>query len=596
MRFSFVFFALFVTLSILLFPVSAGAAVQPIQLFLNGKQLTAEVAPRIVKEGTTIVPVRIIAEELGAKVQWDGDARKVTVKKEQTNIELSIDQPVAVVNNAKVALEAAPAIVEGNTMLPLRFVSEQLGVKVTWDELTRSVFLFKNAASASEPQNADASDKSSQNAAQPVASRPAVSPPNADQPNANKPNTGQPNSGQPNTNGQNTNSQNASPQNEQPSAKPIEAIGPKPAEQQNPQNLPNPAAGKPETGTPDKPAGSVGNGVSDKPAGTTGNGTAGGGAATSSDAAAKPGTAAGAKPEGTKPAEEKTIVTVQGISLNAEQIIVKTSANGMKPNITKLKNPDRLVVDFPYAQLDPSLKVNADKQGEIAVDHPAIQKIRYSLFSTEPSIVRMVIDLKSKIVLKPADSKQTNQFVFDVKPAPKYKVVIDAGHGDKDTGAVSATGRYEKDFTLSMVTKVANLLEKEKDIEVVMTRKDDTFLELAERVAVANDAEADLFLSIHANKFSNATIRGIETYYSRKESESFANIVHRQALAGTGLNDRRVRQSDFYVIKHTTMPAVLLECGYLSNKEEESLLYQDAFQNKLAASIVAAIVETLNSN
>jgi N-acetylmuramoyl-L-alanine amidase len=145
-----------------------------------------------------------------------------------------------------------------------------------------------------------------------------------------------------------------------------------------------------------------------------------------------------------------------------------------------------------------------------------------------------------------------------------------------------------------MAAKVSELLEKEQDIEVIMTRKDDTFLELKERVAVANEAKADLFLSIHGNKFTNATISGVETYYSRKESLPFANVVHRHALAGTGFKDRNVRQSDFYVIKHTTMPAVLLEVGYLSNKDEEALMYQDDFQSRVAASIVAAIEETLN--
>ncbi|TBL79681.1 N-acetylmuramoyl-L-alanine amidase family protein [Paenibacillus thalictri] len=541
--------------ALLSFPVAAEAAVQPISLFLNGKQLVSEVAPRIVKDNT-VVPVRIIAEELGAKVQWDNAARKVTIDKDKVNIQLRIDQTDALVNNAQVAMEIPPAIVEGNTMLPLRFVSEQLGVKVIWDDLKRSVLLFKavEGGSVSVPGNTTGNTNASGNA------------------------TGNTNANAGNPNGSlelvsNSGLQTIGPgQSAQPADKtPATDPGKN-------SSVPANSDGKTQT-----PAGS-GKSQTDTAVKTQpDNGK------TATDTSGK-----GIGPQPTaKP--DKPPAIVQSISFAGEQLTLKTSGDDPKPNITKLGGPDRIVVDLPNAKLDPALKLNADGQAEIQVNHPSVQKIRYSLFSSDPSIVRIIIDLKKKADLKIVDSKQKNLLTFQLKPPAKNKIVIDAGHGDKDSGAVSVTGKYEKDFNLSMVLKVVALLEKEPDLEVITTRKDDTFLELSERVAIANNADVDLFLSIHGNKFTNATIRGTETYYTRKESLPFANAIHRAVLAANGFVDRNVRVNDLYVTKNTTMPAVLLEVGYLSNKDEEALMYQDAFQDKVAAAIVAAIKETLNN-
>ncbi len=222
-------------------------------------------------------------------------------------------------------------------------------------------------------------------------------------------------------------------------------------------------------------------------------------------------------------------------------------------------------------------------------------KIRYSLFSKEPSTVRIVIDLqkKSELILSDVLPGGLISAKF-AKGKDRYRVVIDPGHGGKDSGAVSVTNRFEKDLVLSLGHKVADLLQKEPGIEAVMTRTDDTFIELADRVAKAEESEADLFISIHANTINKESVGGTETFYWTPQSLDFANLMHKSIVEATGFTDRKVKQERFYVIRNTTMPSVLLEIGFLSNPAEEALMYQDAFQNRVAESIVAAIKKQLN--
>ncbi|TVY11706.1 AMIN domain-containing protein [Paenibacillus cremeus] len=477
--------------SLLMLPTLALAAVPQIQLFMNGKPLLTEVAPQIVNN-TTIVPVRVIAESVGSKVTWDSKAKKVTVDKDSTSIQLFIDKTSAMVNNKSYTLEAAPSIINGNTMLPLRFVSEQLGVKVTWDEITKSVFLYNTIDAASD----------------------------------------------------------------QPASifRPEETV----------------KAGDPAAG--DK-----------KP----------------TDQQPAPGQSTSAQPSVQPPVTPATTI-VQGILLKGDTVSIKLSDKAtIKPNSFQLSGPERIIVDLPNVKLDPLMAAKLNAQGEAALPDKSdqVSQIRYSLFSKEPSIVRIVIDLPRKSDLKLTDAQQTGEITLKLSPATskgKFKVVIDPGHGGKDTGAISITKRNEKDFVLSLGKKVVALLQKEPMIEPIMTRSDDTFIELADRAAMANEAGADLFVSIHANSAPGETARGAETYYYTEQSQDFAALMHKYLIDGTGFPDRKVKQDRFYVIKNTTMPSVLLEIGFLTNHIDEAAMYQDAFQNQVAASLVAAIKKQLN--
>jgi N-acetylmuramoyl-L-alanine amidase len=175
-----------------------------------------------------------------------------------------------------------------------------------------------------------------------------------------------------------------------------------------------------------------------------------------------------------------------------------------------------------------------------------------------------------------------------------FDIVLDAGHGAKDPGAFSKSmNRWEKDFNLSAVLKMKAELEKDARIRVHLTRSDDTFVELLDRVKFAENVKADLFISVHANSYDNTSVSGSETYYERANSKAFAEAMHKHVLAGMGLRDRGVKKAAYKVIKETTMPAILIEAGYLSNTTDAAALFNTQTQNKLAVEVAKGIKEYL---
>lgn len=172
-----------------------------------------------------------------------------------------------------------------------------------------------------------------------------------------------------------------------------------------------------------------------------------------------------------------------------------------------------------------------------------------------------------------------------------YKVVIDPGHGGKDKGATGADGHYEKEFTLSLGKEVANLLEDEPDIEVLMTRDNDSFIsqESRDRPNYANEEDADIFISLHQNTFDDPDVSGTESFYYDEESRSFAETMQTHVTEATGFNDRGAGKENLFVTRDTDMPAVLIEVGYLSNPEDQDKMQTEAFQKQVAESIVDGI-------
>jgi N-acetylmuramoyl-L-alanine amidase len=227
------------------------------------------------------------------------------------------------------------------------------------------------------------------------------------------------------------------------------------------------------------------------------------------------------------------------------------------------------------------------------------------------------------------------------QPVPEeneWVVVIDAGHGGKDPGAVGAISR-EKNINLAVALKAGKYIsENLKDVKVIYTRKDDTFIGLAERAEVANKNKADIFISIHSNAISDKRFTGAETYvlgqsmddanlqvamkensvitfeqdYQTKyegydpnsvesfiifslmqntylkQSTEFATMIQNQFRDRVGRKDRGVRQAGFVVLWRTTMPSVLIELGFISNPEEEKYLNSSQGQDYLASAIFRA--------
>lgn len=178
-------------------------------------------------------------------------------------------------------------------------------------------------------------------------------------------------------------------------------------------------------------------------------------------------------------------------------------------------------------------------------------------------------------------------------PKQRAVVVIDPGHGGKDPGAIGIGGAQEKQVILPISKQIAAILEKE-GIKVVMTRDSDYFLDLAPRVAIAERANADIFVSIHANSMglSRPDINGLETYYF-SSGQRLAQVIHRNIVRRVTVRDRGVRRARFYVLRKSSMPSVLVEVGYMTGREDNPRLRNPAYQTQMAEAIAQGILEYL---
>ena len=445
---------------------------------LDGHELIISTEAQVqIVNGSVMVPLRLVAEQLGYTVKWDNITKTATIEQAGTMLKLVLNNPTADAAGRPVKLDNPPFLSGNVTLVPLRFVSEETGTKVGWDNNTKTVML----------------------------SSPVKVP-------------------------------------EQP--------------------IP-PLAGS-ET-------------------------------------------------------------TLTDLSFSDNKLTIKIQGT-VTPSVFAMTAKDRIVVDLPNTSFSESfvqspLLSNKQNGTMIVNGSPDVTSIRYSLFSTVPSTIRIVLDLNSAKTYNVTNANN-GLVIIDLNgnlpvstpdativpvlpiatPTPvitasaQKLVVIDAGHGGKDPGGISLNKHNEKDFTLSTVLKIQKLMEKEPNLKVVLTRSDDRYPTLQDRAKVANDLRADLFVSIHANSIpagSTSNPSGTETYYTRKDSLAFAQTIHKYLVPATGLSDRGVRQSSLYVTRETHMPAILLECGFLSNAKDESLMYSEDFQQRVAEAVVSGIKEYL---
>jgi len=218
------------------------------------------------------------------------------------------------------------------------------------------------------------------------------------------------------------------------------------------------------------------------------------------------------------------------------------------------------------------------------------------------------------------------------------RVVIDAGHGGKDTGTIGPNGLYEKDLVLDVALRLGRLIAKQLGADVVYTRSDDTFVPLGERTAIANRAKADLFISIHANSSADSSATGVETYYFNlhgdkkatdvamrenatdenaisdlndllkkavlqtklEESKEFAQKVQ-EALTvnsikmNSNAHDRGVRKAPFVVLIGASMPSILAEIGFVSNPHDEKMLKRNDQRERIAEALLKGVTEYANT-
>jgi N-acetylmuramoyl-L-alanine amidase len=183
------------------------------------------------------------------------------------------------------------------------------------------------------------------------------------------------------------------------------------------------------------------------------------------------------------------------------------------------------------------------------------------------------------------------------RPQPRVlrgNIVIDPGHGGHDPGTTSVTGVHEKTVNYDVAEKVAAILER-RGLAVTMTRQRNEYIELEARAEMANRRNADLFVSIHADSAPSPSAQGFTVYIANAasaDSQRAARDISR-AMATTGLENRGVRREDYRVLRTSRGPAVLVEMGYLSNRQDALRLQDSAFQDKLAAAIATGILDYL---
>lgn len=198
--------------------------------------------------------------------------------------------------------------------------------------------------------------------------------------------------------------------------------------------------------------------------------------------------------------------------------------------------------------------------------------------------------------------KPVHSIVRDEK-APVVTVAIDAGHGGRDPGAIGVAGTIEKDVTLAIALKLEQTL-KQAGMLTVMTRTTDDDLigdrhvphrqraDLIARAELVNSSAADVFVSLHANSFPNESLRGAQTFHLDGDDAGWRLAVHIQnaLVRGLGPNRRRATSADLRILSDVEVPAAVVEVGFLTNPQEEQLLNDDEYQERVARAIADGIV------
>src|SRR5437879_5280097 len=173
---------------------------------------------------------------------------------------------------------------------------------------------------------------------------------------------------------------------------------------------------------------------------------------------------------------------------------------------------------------------------------------------------------------------------------PSTVVVIDAGHGGFDRGGIPGQRVAEKTMTLDVAQRLKEVLTA-YGYRVVMTRDSDFFVPLGTRVAIANSYRNAIFVCIHFNAARRGSASGIETYFYSSQSLPLASAIHYYVAGGAPSSNRGVRRRGFYVLRKTTVPSVLVECGFLTNATEANYAQSAAYRQKLAEEIARGVRE-----
>ena len=362
----------------------------------------------------------------------------------------------------------------------------------------------------------------------------------------------------------------------------------------------------------------------------------------------------GAKPALAKPVSTLTGIRISQTGLDHTRVVFDLTA-GFDHSLFTLKDPHRIVIDLEGTRKSEAISISKRKTGLLSGVRSASKgdnrlrvvldlqgKARPRSFSLQPNGNfghRLVVDLHATN-LDPTPIKTNQQQRNQQKKT--FVIALDPGHGGRDPGAIGKGGTREKDIALSVARKMKNIINRTPGYKAILTREGDRFVSLRNRVKKAREAEADIFVSLHADSFHKAHVKGASVYalslsgasseaarwIAKKENSSdliggislddkddmIASVLLDLSQTATiqdslelgsdvlshigkvsRLNNRKVQQAGFAVLKAPDMPSILIETAFLSNPSEEKKLRNPKHQQKLAKAVFSGIREHLKN-
>ncbi|MCL6450041.1 MAG: N-acetylmuramoyl-L-alanine amidase family protein [Acetobacteraceae bacterium] len=611
----------------------AAPAVPPIRLVVNGRELSPDTPPLLV-EGRVLVPVRLISEALGAQVAWVAAEGRVELSLGDRSVLLTVGRDRAMVNGVEVPLDVPARVVGGRTLVPLRFLGESLGAQVRWEAETRTVRVDCFRVTAIRWERAVGRGRLVVEVGGPATFRvAAVGPPEGTWPRLvldldaslslaqtvipiQDGDVMQVRAGLMSTAPDLTRVivdlqepvrywASRSPDGREvwleigykvtrvaweprPGGQALVIYTTGPLEWQAAELLDPPRLAI------DLEGATLAQGVpaSSKPAAEAADvllGVRTGQFRTDPDAVRV--VLDLRRPTGYRVLawsgglEVFLSAEVAGVSWEARPDRVRVVVAAPRPLVCStllLEDPLRLVIDIPHATVE---------GGPLTweVNRGPLKKVVMAQFQRNPDVVRVVLHLAYHAGAIPVEVPSGLAFDLPVSFLYGRRVVIDPGHGGQDPGAIGPAGTREKEVNLAVCLILRELLSSQ-GAEVIMTREDDSAVELADRPALANRVGADAMLSVHANAFWIDSRQGFEVYYyaSHGSSRRLAQAIHAE-MAALGLNDRGVRTERFVVLREARVPAALVEAAFLSNPDEERLLLDPAFHRRLAEALARGL-------
>lgn len=543
--------AFVVFMAVILHSAICAAQVQPnVEIYINHQKVDSDVPP-VIYEGRTLVPLRVISEYLGASVAWDGQSKTVRVSADGRQIVLKINDSEAQVDKNTVLLDVPAMIINGRTMVPLRFAGEALMAEVSWDGELKRVDVVKQLH-----EIVDFSYTAVNNVPSLLIKG------------------------------------NAPLEYTVAGYDGERVVVDLKAKLKTPRNVLD-----------------VGDSALKR---VIASELYGEGANFTRFVLEL---SEGSSFYIFRPDQNSVAVAVtnvlSSIEINEEDGALVARLRTAYPaaySYFTLGSPEngdyRLVVDISNASLSASKPV--------IFDNNFVKDVRVSQFTVNPYVARVVFDLKTDLNYRVWQDGNEILAAFSSREMPSrggepssgdespdgYKdgllinkiIVVDPGHGGSDPGAVYSNVN-EKDLNLDIALRLKQLLE-ESGARVLMTRESDIYVNLYTRADIANQVGADLFVSIHNNASTNASTSGTMTlYYPSPEKKVLAKILQKAVVETLGLPDLGISERpNLVVTRETKMPSALVEVAFMSNQKDLALLQTEEFRQRAAEGIYKGIL------